>query len=300
MKTMTVISGKGGTGKTFLTASFAALAKNKVMVDCDVDAANLYILLHPDIKKDETFTGGYEAEIIQDRCIKCGKCLTVCRFDAVKTVKNKNGSIDKIFIDPLSCEGCGACSYGCPVDAIEINEKESGRWFTSDTKYGPFIFAKLDVAAENSGKLVSKIKEEGYKLAEKEGADYVIIDGPPGIGCPVIASLSGVDLALVVTEPTLSGISDMKRVMEVAAFFGIETKVVINKYDLNIENTKKIEHLCKEQNINLAGYIPFSEKVPESIVQTIPYVEFSDDSVSEAIKNIWSNLITKGQYEDKT
>ena len=300
MKVMTVISGKGGTGKTFLTASFASIAKNKVMVDCDVDAANLYLLLHPDIERTEIFRGGYEAKIKQEKCIQCGKCLTVCRFDAIKTVKNKNGSIDKIFMDKLSCEGCGACKYGCPVDAIETNEKQNGKYFVSNTKYGPLIFARLDVAAENSGKLVSKIKEEAYKLAEKEGADYVIIDGPPGIGCPVIASLSGVDLALVVTEPTLSGISDMKRVMEVAAFFGIETKVVINKYDLNIENTKKIEQLCKERNISIAGYIPFSEKVPESIVQTIPYVEFSDDSVSEAIKNIWSNLITKGQYEDTT
>jgi len=290
MKTMTVISGKGGTGKTFLTASFASIAKNKVMVDCDVDAANLYLLLHPDIERTEIFRGGYEAKIKQEKCIQCGKCLTVCRFDAIKTVKNKNGSIDKIFIDKLSCEGCGACKYGCPVDAIEIKEKESGRWFTSDTKYGPFIFAKLNVASENSGKLVTKVKEEAYKIGGKISADYVIIDGPPGIGCPVIASLSGVDLAIVITEPTLSGISDMERVIGVAEFFKIETKVVINKYDINIENTGKIEEICKKKKIEIIGYIPFSEKVFESVVEKIPYVEFSDDPITEEIKNIWEKI----------
>jgi MinD superfamily P-loop ATPase len=290
MKKITIISGKGGTGKTFLTASLASIAKNKVIVDCDVDAANLYILLHPDIKKEEVFMGGYEAEINQDKCIKCGKCLTICRFEAVKTFKSKNNSIEKILIDKFSCEGCGACVYGCPVNAIEIKEKESGKWFISDTKYGPFIFAKLNVASENSGKLVTKVKEEAYKIGEKINADYVIVDGPPGIGCPVIASLSGVDLAIVITEPTLSGISDMERVIGVTEFFKIETKVVINKYDINIENTGKIEEICKKRKIEIIGYIPFSEKVFESVVEKIPYVEFSDDPITEEIKNIWEKI----------
>lgn len=290
MKTIAVVSGKGGTGKTFFTASLAALVKDKIMVDCDVDATNLYILLHPEIKKEEVFKGGYEAEIKDELCIKCGKCLAICRFEAVKTVKNSTGTIEKIFIDPFSCEGCGACSLGCPVEAISITEKESGKFYISDTKYGPFVFAKLDIAAENSGKLVTKVKKEAYKLAEEKNVDYIIIDGPPGIGCPVIATLSGTDLALIITEPTLSGMSDMERVIEVAAFFGIEIKVVVNKYNLNTENTAKIEKMCKEKRINIAGYIPFSEKVPESIVQTVPYVEFSEDNISEAIKDIWENI----------
>jgi len=290
MKTIVVISGKGGTGKTFFTASLAVIVKNKVMVDCDVDAANLYILLHPEIKKEAVFKGGYEAEIKQDICIRCGKCLTICRFEAIKTVKDNRGAIDRIAIDPFSCEGCGACNYWCPVEAISVKEKESGRYFISDTKYGPFVFAKLDIAAENSGKLVTKVREEACKLAEERKSDYIIIDGPPGIGCPVIASLSGTDIALIITEPTLSGISDMERVIEVAVFFGVKIKVVINKYDLNIENTKKIEKICKDKNINIAGYIPFSEKVPESIVQTVPYTEFSDNAVSEQIKSIWERL----------
>jgi len=291
MKKILVISGKGGTGKTFLTASLAVLAKNKVMVDCDVDAANLYLLLHPDIKKTEVFEGGYEAEINQDNCIKCGKCLTVCRFEAIRVIKDKKGCAEKIFIDPFSCEGCGACRYGCPVEAIELKKKESGRWFISDTKYGPFVFAKLGVAAENSGKLVSRIKEEAHKIAEKQKSKYIIIDGPPGMGCPVIASMSGVDLALVVTEPTLSGISDMKRVIQVAEHFGVETKVVINKYDINPENSADIEKMCGEENIEIAGYIPFSPEVVRSIVQSVPYIEFfGDGTVSKQIKNIWSKI----------
>ncbi|HNS32819.1 MAG TPA: ATP-binding protein [bacterium] len=294
MKKILVISGKGGTGKTVLTASFAAIAKKKIMVDCDVDAANLYLLLNPRIRKTEAFMGGNEAEINQERCIKCGKCISICRFEAIRAVyKPGNGGIESIVIDPLSCEGCGACVYGCPVGAIDLEEKESGKWFISDTSYGTFVFAKLGIAAENSGRLVSKIKEEADKLGKKEKADYIIIDGPPGIGCPVISSLSGVDIALVVTEPTLSGMSDMDRVIKVAEHFGIETKAVINKYDINTENSKKIEKICGEKGIEVAGRIPFSEKVPKSVVEGIPYVEFSKDEVSERINEIWE-VISKG------
>ncbi len=290
MKKILVISGKGGTGKTFLTASLACLPDGKkVLVDCDVDAANLYLLLHPEIKKTEVFMGGYEAEIIQEKCIQCKRCVNICRFEAVRVIK-RNGN-EKVFIDSFSCEGCGACSYGCPVSAITLKEKENGKWFISDTRYGPFVFAKLGIAAENSGKLVKKIKEEAYRIGKEKKADYIIIDGPPGIGCPVISSLSGVDLAIIVTEPTLSGISDMQRVMEVAEFFQIETKVVINKYDLNAENTKNIQGICTDRNIEIAGLIPFSAAVPESIVQGIPYPEFAQDEISEKIREVWGKIL---------
>lgn len=292
MKTIVIISGKGGTGKTFFAASLAVIVKNKVMVDCDVDAANLNILLHPEIKKETVFMGGYEATIEQEKCIRCGKCLDICRFEAVKTATDEKGDINKFFIDAFACEGCGACSIGCPVNAIALNEEKSGKYFLSETKYGPFLFAKLDIAAENSGKLVTKIREEAYRLAKERDADYIIIDGPPGIGCPVIATLSGVDLAVIVTEPTLSGISDMERILEVTRFFGIETKAVINKFDINTENTAKIKEICAAKKVEIAGYIPFSEKVPESIVQTIPYAELHNDIVSESIKNIWNKTIT--------
>jgi MinD superfamily P-loop ATPase len=292
VKKILVISGKGGTGKTFFTASLACLAgEKKIMVDCDVDAANLYLLLHPEIKKSAVFRGGYQAELDRDKCIQCGKCLTICRFEAIKAMKDKKGRLAEITIDPFSCEGCGACRYGCPADAIRLEKEESGRWFVADTRYGPFVFAKLGIAAENSGKLVAKIKEEADKLGAERQAEYIIIDGPPGIGCPVIASMSGVDLALVVTEPTLSGISDMLRVMEVARFFEVETKVVINKHDLNLENSRKIESMCAEKGIAITGRIPFSPKVARSIVGAAPYIEFfGDDKISKKIKDIWSRI----------
>jgi MinD superfamily P-loop ATPase len=291
MKKIIVISGKGGTGKTFLTASLSSLpGEKKVIVDCDVDAANLYLLLHPDVKKTEVFMGGNEAEVKQEECIQCGVCLDVCRFEAIKVTKDGENGAERFVIDPFSCEGCGSCSYGCPVDAIKMEEKENGKWFVSDTIYGPFVFAKLGIAAENSGKLVTKIKEEACKIGEAEKADYIIIDGPPGIGCPVISAISGVDLALIVTEPSLSGISDMQRVMEVTEHFQIETRVVINKYDINPENSKKIEEKCLSKGIEIVGYLPFSENVPKSIVQAVPYVEFSKDAITEQIKEIWGKV----------
>lgn len=290
MKKILVISGKGGTGKTFVTASLACLAgDNKIMVDCDVDAANLHILLHPVIQKTEVFKGGHKAEILNETCIICGKCLTICRFEAIRTIKTNN-AVEKIFLDPLSCEGCGACVHGCPVGAIVLHEQENGKWFVSDTKYGPLVYAKLGIAAENSGRLVSKIKEEALKIGRNLEADYMIIDGPPGIGCPVISSMSGVDLALVVTEPTLSGIHDMQRVIQVARHFQVEVKVVINKFDLNIDNTADIEKMCADDNIEIVGRIPFFINVAKSIVHTVPYSEFAEDIVSRELRVIWNKI----------
>lgn len=284
MKQILIISGKGGTGKTVITASLAVLAQNKVMVDADVDAANLYLLLHPKIKEKNKYIGSNSASIDANKCIGCGKCEQVCRFSAIV---NK----DKVFnIDGLSCEGCGACVVVCPENAITLQEEETGEWFVSDTKYGSFVHAKLAVAQENSGKLVSVIREKAKDIAVESNAEYIIIDGPPGIGCPVIASLSGVDMAVIVTEPSLSGIHDMERVVGVARHFGVDTKVIINKYDINIENTESINKFCKEKNIEVLGQLPFSDIVSQSIVQGIPIVEFCDEEITKNIKNLWEKI----------
>jgi len=280
MKQIVIISGKGGTGKTVITASFAALAKNKVMADCDVDAADLYLLLHPEIKETYEFTGRV-AEIDEDKCIQCGKCQEVCRFEAIKN----------FIVDPISCEGCGVCPYVCPQETIKMIEHSAGNWFVSETKYGPLVHAKLGIAEENSGKLVSLVKQKARDIAQKQRRDFIIIDGPPGIGCPVIASLSGVDITLIVIEPTLSGIHDLERVAGVAYHFGIKTLVCINKYDLNLKITQNIENFCKTYNIELIGKVPFNKVVTEALVMGKPVVEYSDNKVSNQIKEMWRKIV---------
>ncbi len=281
MKQIVVISGKGGTGKTMLAASLAVLEKNRVVADCDVDAADLHLLMHPLVKETHEFISGSTAVIDEDMCEKCGECRSACRFDAVG---------EDFRVDPFSCEGCGVCSYLCPNRAISMVENISGTWCISDTKYGPMVHARLGVAEENSGKLVSLVKQAAERIASEESREYVIIDGPPGIGCPVIASITNADLALIITEPTLSGIHDMERVIGVSRHFGIPIKVVINKYNMNLGNTKKIVDMSNRQNLDIVGYIPYSKSIIESIVNRIPYIEQYKDRVTDEICHIWENI----------
>jgi len=300
MKQILVISGKGGTGKTILTASFANLAKNKVMVDSDVDAADLHLILHPKIKEKHEFKGLPKAFINQEKCTGCGECAKVCRYGAVINIdvrckmqdtryKNKKNN-PQFLIDASSCEGCTICMHVCAVDAISMKDTISGEWYISKTKYGPMVHAKLGIAEENSGKLVSVVRQHAKSLAQEKNLDYVIIDGPPGIGCPVIASLSGVDIALVVTEPTLSGIHDMERVISVAKHFGVQVACIINKFDINLDNTKNIESWCQINNVPIIGKIPYDQSVTESIVHGVPLVEYAENQVAYEIKNIWNTL----------
>lgn len=284
MKQILVISGKGGTGKTVITGAFAALAKNKIMVDCDVDAANLHLILRPEIKERHIFKGGAVAFIDKGQCRECGKCIDVCRFDAI--------SKDYI-VGPIACEGCAFCSFACPAGAIEMKEKISGEWYISMTRYGPFVHAKLGIAQDNSGKLVALIKQKAKEIAEREKIDWIIIDGAPGIGCPVIASLSGVDCALVVTEPTLSGLHDAKRVIKVASQFRVPVKLVVNKYDLNRKMTEKIEEYCKNNNIQVVGKIGFDKTIVKAVVQGKTIMDYSEGEARGEIVKIWEML--KGQ-----
>ena len=278
MKQIVVISGKGGTGKTVITGAFASLAKNKVMADCDVDAADLHILLEPKIIERHEFRGGKTAVIDNKKCTQCNKCIEVCRFNAISK---------DFIVDSISCEGCSVCFYVCPKMAIKMEDNLSGEWFISDTRYGPFVHAKLGIAEENSGKLVSVVRQNAKLIAEKENRDLIIIDGPPGIGCPVISSISGTDIVLIVTEPTLSGIHDMSRVIELARHFKVKTFVVINKYDLNKDMTREIEKYCRNNKIGLAGKIIYDPVVTESMVNKKIVVEYSDGVVTQQIKDVW-------------
>jgi MinD superfamily P-loop ATPase len=246
MKQITLISGKGGTGKTVISGCLAALAQDKVMADCDVDAADLHLLLHPQIKEKHEFKAGSKAILDEEKCILCGRCIQVCRFSAIYEEE------DKIVIDPVACEGCGVCALDCPEQAIQMQENISGEWYISNTKFGPLVHAQLGIAEENTGKLVTLVRQNARTIAQKNGLNLIVIDGPPGIGCPVIAAITGVDLVVVVTEPTLSAISDLDRVLTLTRHFGIETIVLINKNDINYENTEKIESFCQKKNIKKA------------------------------------------------
>jgi MinD superfamily P-loop ATPase len=280
MKEVVILSGKGGTGKTSIVGSFAALAQSKVLADCDVDAADLHLLLSPSIREESEFWSGQVAFIDEEKCTQCGLCQDVCRFDA----------IDDFKVDPISCEGCGFCSHVCPVEAITMKERLSGHWFISDTKYGHLVHARLGIAQENSGKLVALVRQHAKQIAERDGLDYIISDGPPGIGCPVISSLSGANLALLVTEPTLSGIHDLQRVLGVCRHFGIPAMVCVNKYNLNEDNTHQIENYCLNQGIEVAAKIPFDNVVTGALVQGLPVVEYSQGKVTQEIKSLWQTL----------
>lgn len=281
MKELVVLSGKGGTGKTSIVASFAALAQKKVLVDCDVDAADLHLVLKPDIRRDNKFCSGQFAVIDGGKCTECGLCQELCRFEAIADFK----------VDTISCEGCGFCSQICPVEAITMKERLSGRWFISDTRYGPLVHARLGIAQENSGKLVALVRQQAKQLADKDDLDYIISDGPPGIGCPVISSLSGASLALVVTEPTLSGIHDLDRVVGVCRHFNVPVLVCINKYDINEDNVRHIESYCLSQGLEIAAQIPFDNAVTEAMVQGLPVVEYRDSAVSRQIDLLWQSVL---------
>lgn len=284
MKQLTVISGKGGTGKTSITAAFASLAKNAVFADCDVDAADLHLILKPNAKKTMGFHGLKIASLDKEICTECKKCCDQCNFDAID---------EEINIIKEACEGCGVCEYVCPVDAITMVDRDSGFSYISETRFGPMAHAMLKTAEEASGKLVTVVRNNAKKLAEEKKKTSIIIDGPPGIGCPVIASISGVDLVLVVTEPTLSAIHDLERILGVAYHFKIPAVVCINKFDINLENTEKIENYCRSKNIDVVGKLPYDNIITKAMIQEKTVIEYSKSDFSNIIIDMWSNLIER-------
>ena len=288
MKELVVISGKGGTGKTSLTASFALLAHRPVIADCDVDAADLHLLLSPRVSERHEFRSGHEAVIRQSDCIGCGVCLDYCRFEAIRM--NGQGVGEASFtVAPLSCEGCGTCVRFCPTGGIDFPERVCGEWMVSETRCGPMVHARLGVAAENSGKLVSTVRREARRIAEEKGHSLVLVDGPPGIGCPVIASVTGSSLVLAVTEPTVSGEHDLERVLSLARHFAIPAAVCVNKWDLNAEMTERIENTACQAGARAVGRVRYDRAVTLSQMQERAVVE-TDGPAAEDIRHIWDQL----------
>ena len=291
MKELVVISGKGGTGKTSLVASFAALAEGSVLADCDVDAADLHLVLKPTVRKREKFTGGRRARIMPGHCTACGKCEELCQFDAIFFDGPGNGRVERTFrVDPIACEGCGVCAYFCTYEAIDFAPAVNGEWFVSETRFGPMVHAKLGIAEENSGKLVSLVRTEAKKLAEQRRLSLVLIDGSPGIGCPVIASITGADLVLVVTEPTLSGQHDLRRVAELAAHFDIPACVSVNKWDLNDQLAGQIEADAAGRGLAVLERVRYDRAVTEAQVRLQSVVEYSKDGAAADVRTLWRSV----------
>ena len=288
---LVILSGKGGTGKTSLVGSLAVLAENKVMVDADVDAADLHLLLNAQENEPQAFATSSRAEIMTARCSGCGICRDLCRFDAIKTEPDYTApGGQRFFVVPYSCEGCGVCTHFCPEDAIAFERVESGRWFVSDTEYGTLVHARLGIAEGNSGKLVSLLREKAREIAEKENREAIIIDGPPGIGCPVIASLTGADFALLVTEPSKSAFHDLDRLLELIAHFKIPAGLCINKYDINPALSRRMETYAAEKNVPVLARIPFDPSVTKAQVAGKPLVAFCDNESAQEIRSLWEKL----------
>lgn len=290
MKQLVILSGKGGTGKTSITAALAHLAHRDsiqaVFADADVDAANLELVLNPVVLEEHQFMGGKVAKIDQDRCRGCGICEPVCRFDAI----HHQGRIFQI--DPIACDGCSACVYQCPRNAISMELQLAGQWFKSESRYGPLFHADLRPAQENSGKLVTMVKQQARLLGMDKNYSLMIVDGPPGIGCPVISTVSGADLALIVTEPTLAGVHDMERALEMTRHFNVPAVVCINKFDVYLDGAIQIEQYCKEHNYKVIGRIPFDSSVTAAMINGEPVTAFLPESIaSKEIGIVWQNLL---------
>jgi MinD superfamily P-loop ATPase len=281
MKELVIISGKGGTGKTSMVSSFASLARKMVLCDADVDAADLHLIMDPDVKKSDTFSGGSEAIIDRDKCVECGLCRELCRWNAIS---------DEFVVDPIDCEGCGVCFYFCPENAIDFPQKTCGEWFISDTRFGPMVHARLGIAEENSGKLVALVRKEAKNLAEEKGLELIITDGAPGVGCPVIASIGGANAVLIITEPTVSGLHDMTRVAELASHFNIPAMVCVNKYDLNQDKAEEIKKYAAEHDMPFVGRIPFDPVFTKAMVEGKNIFEYDPDAdVCGDVRKIWNN-----------
>ena len=283
MKELVILSGKGGTGKTSLTASFATLAAGSMLCDADVDAADLHLLMQPDIQEQTDFQGGGVAVIDPQRCTGCGTCIDMCRFSAISP---------DFVVDEIGCEGCGVCVDFCPEQAIDFPVRTCGQWFVSDTRFGPMVHARLGIAEENSGKLVTLVRQQAKQLAEARGLDLILTDGPPGVGCPVIASVGGATSVVIVAEPTVSGIHDMARAIELCRFFKVPVMVCINKFDLNPDNSATIEQMARDQGVPVVGRVPFDAAFTRAMVQGKTLLEYDGNGAAgNHLRQVWAAIM---------
>ena len=280
-----VISGKGGTGKSSISSAFVSVAKSAVVVDCDVDASNLYLLFSPLCKEEEVFVSGSHAVVNNDKCTNCNTCIDLCRFDAISKVDGK------IRISESACDGCYLCSRVCPVQAITMIPADKSRMYAGTFRYGDMVYGRLAPGEENSGKMVNLLREKAKRYVEDYGYDTIILDGPPGIGCPVISTITGVDKVVVVTEPTLSGFLDMKRVIEVVCRFSVQISVIVNKYDLNPDICEQIDKWCEEMEIPVVAHLPFDAQIVEAMIAGKTIIEYNKDcEVSRLIENAYNTI----------
>jgi len=289
MKELVVCSGKGGTGKTSVVAAFAALARDKILADCDADAADLHLVLAPEVQRSEPFVSGHEARILPAACNGCGICAEVCAYEAIDRVEAAEGP-PRYTISPFRCEGCGVCVHFCPEQAIVFPDRLCGEWFVSRTRHGTLVHARLGVAAENSGKLVTLVRQEARRRATEEGRSLILVDGPPGIGCPTIAAVSGADLLLAVSEPTLSARHDLERLVQLAAHFRLPVAVCLNKHDLNPLLATDTESWCRERGLPVAGRIPYDPRVTAAQIAGISVVEHGQGPAAAAVQALWREV----------
>ena len=284
MKEIVVISGKGGTGKTSITGALATMLPNILLADCDVDAPDLHLLLQPDIQKREKFSGSKIARIDKNMCSECGVCRDVCRFDAITP---------DFVVEDISCEGCGVCVWNCPEKAISFNDRDSGEWYVSTTRFADMVHARLHPGEENSGKLVSQVRKAAHQIAEEKEVDILLVDGPPGVGCPVISSIGGADLLLVVVEPTRSAIHDMQRALQLAQHFKVHASVCINKCDINDEMTLEIEAYCAKEKLSILGKIAYNKNFIASQIQGKAASELNIPELNRSFNMLSKSILSK-------
>ncbi len=285
-----IISGKGGTGKSSISAAFATLGNKVVLADCDVDAANLYLLFNPTHEEETVYISGHKAVINPDICTNCGLCISLCRFDAIYELNSH------VIISAISCDGCFLCSHVCPIKAIEMVQSDKSRMFSGSFRNGKMVYGRLAPGEENSGKLVNMVREKAAQIAKTNNLENIVLDGPPGIGCPVISAITGVDKVILVTEPTISGLHDMQRALEIVKKFTHEAHVIINKYDLNLEMCREIISWCNLWSVDVIGQLPFNTLMVEAMIQGKSITEFSNESdISKEIIKIWNKILNTSQ-----